>query len=288
MKLAAFLILILWTASVANGQNPDSSARLIFLPRGLLFSPLRANIQEPRIGVFKFLDAEKMNVAIGNTIDVVSVKFPDFEVAAGLDFFGYAFVTGVQGLRLQIDAVDGFFGGNASFSKTIDNRILQGRLRILHHSAHFVDGHYLSATNSWIDNQRPIPYTRDFGEFIGAYIFPAHEDILARTYGGISFATLVRPVAIQRFAYLAGIEIYETSHRFLEQPANLFIAYNISLTGAPAFAATHQAQLGVKLGAWDRKGPSLYLAYYAGSHMFGEYFGKRITTIGAGFTMDFF
>jgi hypothetical protein len=272
----------------AQPQQEEPSFR--FLPPGLNFAPLKANIQEPRIGVFKFLDASAMKVDIGNSIDIFEYKIlsPDLRFTVGIDFMAYAYTVGTQGLRLQIDAIDGFFGGNMSCTKLLDRDQLHARLRILHHSAHFVDGHFITVSNSWANNRPPIPFTQDFGELVIAHsIFPSYGTL--RYYGGISYATLVRPTSIQRFSYLAGVETGKLlSSSLFNRPAYIYAAYNATLTGTPEYAASHQLQIGIKFGELYEKGPSLYLAYYTGRQMFGEYFDELVTTIGAGFTVDFF
>ncbi len=290
-KVNIFITAVLLVCSIGRSQSTiDSSSQFVFLPKGLHFAPLRANIQEPRIGVFKYLNAGQMKVDIGNTIDVFGLWFPHSRFTAGIDFFAYAFVTGSQGLRLQIDAIDGFFGGNLTFSHNLGNDTttrLYARLRILHHSAHLVDGHYLQSIKSWADNREPIPYTRDFGELTLAHTLPTVLGNI-RYYGGISYATLVRPADIERISYLAGTEIYNDIGTVFKQPVNLYIAYSMSLVGTPVYAVSYQLQAGIKFGEQFDKGPSIYLAYYTGRHMFAEYFDQRITTIGAGFTVDFF
>ena len=270
-------------------SQTDSASRFVLIPPGLHVAPLRGNLEEPRIGVFKFLDAAQMKVDIGNSIDVFGYDIPASGVrfTAGIDFMAYAFTTGAQGLRLQIDAIDGFFGGNISFSKSLSDETLQVRLRVLHHSAHFVDGHYDAAAHSWIDNRDPLPFTRDFGEIVFAYLLQS-ERTTFRAYGGFGYATLIRPAGFRRFTYLAGGEIARNVGQLLGQDVNLYCVYNISLAGMPAYAASHQIQVGTKLGTFYGKGPSFYLAYYTGSHMFAEYAGDRLATIGAGFTVDFF
>jgi len=284
MKIAIIIVCIL-------SMTYRSSAQFDFLPSGLNVAPLRTNTQEPRVGVFKFLDQSDMKVDIGNSIDIFGYDLPasDTKITAGIDFMAYALTTGAQGLRLQIDAVDGFFGGNLSCSKLFDNQTLQIRLRILHHSAHFVDGHYLISTQQWIDNKEPIPFTQDFGELVIAHI--VHPEFgLVRYYGGFSYATLVRPDVIQRESYLAGTEIV-ADHligKIAGQSTNLYLSYTVTLIGTPVYQATHNIQLGVKCGSWFGKGPSIYVGYYAGRNMFGEYFNQNISTIGAGFTVDFF
>ena len=283
--LSIFLVLLI--AHGARSQT-DSSGGFIINPPGLNIAPLKANIEEPRIGVFKFLDAAEMKVDIGNSIDVFGYSDPETEVriTAGIDFMAYAFTTGAQGLRLQIDALDGFFGGNLSFSKAVGSQILQLRLRLLHHSAHFVDGHYDETTGTWIDNREPVPYTKDFGELVGAYLVEK-ENLTLRPYAGFGYATLIRPAEYDRFSYLAGIEIALGVATIASQKLNIYAAYNISVEGTPELIGSHQIQVGTKLGGVYGKGPSIYLAYYTGNHMFGEYFGERLTTTGLGFTVDF-
>jgi len=293
MKKCLWIILILLLCHQSSlSQSEDSSAsRFTFLPSGLHFAPLKANIEEPRIGVFKFLDAGLMKVNIGNTIDVFGVDFhrENVRFTAGIDFFAYAYVTGTQGLRLQIDAVDGFFGGNLTFSQKYDRQQIFVRLRILHHSAHLVDGHYNYTTQSWIDNRQPIPFTRDFGELALAYVINTSAGVL-RPYVGMSYATLVRPTIIERFSFLAGGEVYNDHiiGTLFNQPTNVFLAYNLRLRGTPAYGGLNQIQLGIKFGTWNQKGVTIYLGYLNGTHIFAEYYDQRLTTVGAGFTVDFF
>ena len=279
-----------------SGFGQDESSRFVLFPAGQTFAPLKAHVEEPRIGVFKSLDNSQMKVDIGNAVDVFGFEYNGIKLTAGIDFMAYAFVTGAQGLRLQIDALDGFFGGDLSVSAPLadssassNQNLLQARLRMLHHSAHLADGHYLSSTNSWIDNRQPIPFTTDFGELVIAHHLLSSFGTL-RYYAGISYATLVRPTDIQRFAYLGGIEIAfdKIFGPVLSQPTNLFCAYNVTLTGTPVYAASHQLQAGSKFGMWQNKGLVVYLAYYNGRQMFAEYFDENITTIGAGFTVDFY
>ncbi len=292
MKILPFLLLISTISTSTSAQVANQSlSQFIFLPEGLNFAPLRANIQEPRIGVFKFLDAGEMKVDIGNTIDVFGFHIPDngIKLSAGIDFFAYAFTIGAQGLRLQIDAIDGFFGGNLSFSKEAEESKIQARLRILHHSAHLVDGHYNLNTNTWIDNRKPIPFTKDFGELVLAHMVTQPFGNL-RYYGGVSYATLVRPADLKHLEYLAGVEVYFDNiiDSVFNNPTNIYLAYNLSVNGMPKYVGSNQIQFGFKFGKWYLKGPSIYIAYYTGNHMFGEYFDKRLQTVGLGFTVDFF
>jgi hypothetical protein len=268
-----------------------ASAQFRFLPGGLHFAPLKANLQEARIGVFKFLDKGEMKVDVGNSIDLFGYGAPgELSVSAGIDFFAYAYTTGAQGLRLQIDAIDGFFGGNLTLScGGSDSARTSARLRLLHHSAHLVDGHYSLSQRAWLDGREPVAYTRDFGELVVART-DRSGPVLLRPYAGFSYATLARPALVRRFAYLAGVEASTPNvvGPLWSQPVHLFAAYQATVTGLEAYAATHQLQAGVKFGEWYGKGPTIYLGWYHGRHMFAEYFDRSLTTLGAGFTVDFF
>lgn len=289
-RMAIITLLLSSWALAQNEEWPDSAAPGFSLfPSGLQFAPLRADIQEARIGIFKFLNNSGMKVDVGNSIDLLRYSTSDRDVrfTVGIDFMAYAFTTGREGLRLQIDAIDGFFGGNISATKGRPGGDVQARLRILHHSAHLVDGAYSITSNGWVDNRQPIPFTQDFGELTLAH--RVHSEIgTIRYYGGISYATLVRPADVQRLAYMAGIEIAKPIGSLLIQPANLYAVYHVSLTGTPAYAASHQIQIGMKFGEWYEKGPTIFLAYYSGRNMFGEYYFEQLSTIGMGFTVEFF
>ncbi|MDI6766366.1 MAG: DUF1207 domain-containing protein [Bacteroidota bacterium] len=292
MKAYTKLILCLSiTLTLMNKLDGQQSAQIIFLPEGINFPPLRSNITEPRIGIFKFLDNSNMRIDIGNTINLIMLEIPGLQTrfTAGIDFFAYALSTGAEGLRLQIDAIDGFFGGNLSFSKQTERNKIQARLRILHHSAHLVDGHYNLNTNTWLDNREPIPFTKDFGELVLAHVVTKPFGNL-RYYGGISYATLVRPAVLKRFEYLGGVEIYFDNiiESVFNNPTNIYLAYNLLINGMPKYIGSNQIQVGLKFGKWYSKGPCIYFAYYSGNHMFGEYYDKRLQTVGLGFTVDFF
>jgi len=286
------LAVILLLGPPARAQAPDDpDVRVTLFPAGLQFTPLKASSQESRTGIMKFLNASELFLDVGSAADLFTVSAPraGLSVAMGVDFFGKGFVTGNQGLRLQVDALDGFLGGHLSFMKALADSRLIGRLRILHQSAHLVDGHYDVAEGAWIDHRGPIPFTRDFGEFTLGHLL-LHPSGSLRYYGGVAYAVFVRPADLGRLSYLGGAEITLESllGPIMEQPSQLYLAYHVSLTGTPVYAATNQIQLGVKLGRWSGRGTDFYLAFYDGRQPFGEYFDQRITGFGAGCMVDFF
>src|SRR5207244_4640625 len=184
-------------------------------------------------------------------------------------------------------ALDGFLGGDLSFSKSLSDSRLLGRLRILHQSAHLVDGNYNVSQGSWIDNRGPITFTSDFGEFTVGHLLPYPSGGL-RYYAGVAYAVLVRPDDLGRVSYLGGAEVTLESllGRFMDQPSQLYCAYHISLTGTPVYAASNQIQLGIKLGEWSGRGTDFYLAFYEGRQLFGEFFDQRLRAVGAGCVVD--
>ncbi len=282
------LILFLFSNLIIYPQGPNF--QFSFLPPSLHFMPLKANFQEARIGILYFPDNANLKIDIGNNIDLLgfSWKQEQIKLTFGIEFMAYALSTSFHGSRLQIDALDGFFGGNASLSKVIDNNALQMRFRIIHNSAHFVDGHYDVVKKEWMNNTEPIPFTRDFGEFTIANKLTG-TNYLLRYYGSIAYSTLVRPSTIEKYSFAAGFEL--SSNKILgkvfSKETNLFCAYHLNIHGIPNYVADNHLILGIKFGDWDCKGVVFYLSYFTGNNYFGEYYYQKIKKIGIGFFIDF-
>ncbi|NLT52326.1 MAG: hypothetical protein GXX85_15585 [Ignavibacteria bacterium] len=209
-------------------------------------------------------------------------------MTAGIDFMAYAFSTSYAGNRLQIDALDGFFGGNISYSQKTGNGKILGRFRVVHNSAHFVDGHFNVAENKWIDDKTPIPFTRDMGELTLANQINYVSAIL-KYYGSISYSTLVRPADLKKYSGNCGVEIAFTDilGKFLNKSTQFYFAYHFSLVGIPEYMGSSHSMLGIKAGEWEGKGISLYLSYFNGNNVFSEYYKDRIEKFGIGFFVDF-
>jgi hypothetical protein len=262
-----------------------------FLPSGLHFQSLKANSQEAKIGVLYFPSNANLKIDLGNSIDIVSFYFPNdqLHLTFGIDFFAYALSTSFSGNRLQIDALDGLFGGNSVLSKKYGKDRLVIRFRILHNSAHLVDGHFNQNTDHWINDQGPIPFTKDFGELLSAYEVN-YDFILFRYYGGLSYATLIRPATLKRWNFLSGIETVLLSliGKVFNNPANIFASYNFLLNGENRYSGNSDFMLGIKFGGWHEKGIIFYTEYYSGQRRFNEYFREKIKEFGLGFYVDFF
>ena len=263
-----------------------------FLPDGLNFLPLRANNYEAKIGLLYYPENANLKVDIGNTMDLLSFQFPvsKSKLNFGIEFMAYASVIGYEQLRLQIDAIDGFFGGNATFTKPINENLLSLRFRIIHNSAHLVDGNYWihPYPRGWSKPGGPIAFTRDFGELIVANTVEIKNYSL-RYYGGASFSARIRPSSLKRFSALAGFEMHNDRliKKLFDKPVNIFLAHHIIYAGQPEYSFTNQSQLGIKFGRWESKGILFYFSFYTGNNMFSEYYDENITKVGLGFAVDF-
>ena len=285
-----FLILILFFCTAKNFSQEIASYRFEFLPSGLNFMPLKANHREARIGVLYHTATTNLKVDIGNNIDLFALNFPvaESKLTAAIEFMAYALSTSYNGNRLQIDAVDGFFGGNISYTEMLGEDKFIARLRIIHNSAHFVDGHYDLSAHKWIDDREPIPYTEDFGELTLGQVLN-YSSVSFKYFGGFSYSTLVRPSDLKRYNFHIGFELAfpDLLGKIVNQDCGIFVANYISTHGTAKYILNQQTMLGVKLGNWESKGIILYASYYSGGDIFGSYYNQRISKFGIGFSVDF-
>ncbi|MBX2989808.1 MAG: hypothetical protein KF749_01425 [Bacteroidetes bacterium] len=288
----SILLLLQLVIGAGSSQAGDNTSQFTFLPGRLLTAPLRASLQEPRVGLCKDIRTSRLKVDIGASVDMLEFRTSTDStdiIRLGIDFFTYALSTNSEGLRLQIDAVDGFFGGHVTYISTHETSSrFTLRLRLLHLSAHFLDGHFNNSTQTWKDGRAPIPFTRDFGELLGMYDFRGSW-VSGRIYAGISYATLIRPTEIKRIEGHGGMEFYtpEAAGSVLGRPFNLYLAYNMTLRGIPSYVATHHSEMGIKLGEWSSTGLRIFLSYYNGLDVFSQYYDLRREDWGVGVAFDF-
>ena len=282
-----FFITIIFISSVSLSQ---SKTYVELFPTGLHFSPLKANFQESRIGIFYYPEDASLKVDIGNNIDLIAIHFPqnNSKLTFGIEFMAYALSSSFEGKRLQIDAIDGFFGGNAVFSKMMSENQLIARFRFIHNSAHLVDGSYIKTEGKWKNDVLPIPYTKDFGELTLAKKFYLEHSVLKINIG-FAYASHVRPSELKKFSANVGFEFSKKNilGRIFDKESNLFIADFISFEGTPKYVGSNNLVGGIKFGEWESKGVVFYISYYTGRNMFSEYFYERVSKFGIGFFIDF-
>ena len=285
-------IIFLWSFVFQNGYSQNKNFNFELFPKGLNFLPLKAGIDEPHMGLLYYTATTNMKVDIGNSIDVLGFNFPESKsrITVGADFMAYAYVTSYLAYRLQIDAVDGFFGGNIVYSKDLNNGRFVTRFRYLHSSAHLVDGHWDNATEGWINNQFPEAYGNNYGELL-----LAREEYLGtsflRYYGGLSMSTGKKTGDrnLKRFLYKGGFE-YSLPNIFgkvFDKDENIFAAVNFDVRGIPEYIVNQNYLLGIKFGGWQEKGLVIYASYYNGGDVFNQYFNYRVSRFGIGFMFDF-
>jgi len=267
------ILLLLFNNAFSQEEGID------FLPVGLNFLPLKGNMYEPRLGVVYFPDDRSLKVDIGNSIDIILLNdlIKDCKVSVGIDFMAYGLASSYQGKRLQIDALDGFFGGNATFAFKLNNyEDFKIRFRIIHNSAHLVDGSYNLSDNSWKNDYLPVPYARDFIEPTFAYEKKFSSNAY-RVYLSPSYSLLIRPEELKRWSFNTGGELYfgDLTGKVFGKQTNLFFAYHFSLIGSPVYSGNNHILAGLKMGDYFGKGVNFFLSYYTGTHYFSEYYVKK-------------
>lgn len=278
MKKIILLLLIF----CVNTYSQNNS--LEFFPDGLNFIPLKGNNYEAKIGLVFIPENNNMKIDIGNTVDLLSLRFSDSErLTTGIEFFAYALSRSYKGKRLQITAVDGFFGGNISYSKKMNENLFSMRYRIIHNSAHLVDGNWDRQESSWIDNYEPVPYAKDFMELASAYNFKTGFAEI-KNYAGVSYAFLIRPEDFKRLSFYTGIEM-----RFpvFNETNELFFVHNLFLDGINSYKGNNNSMLGIKFGSWEKKGVLLFISYYKGYDVFHSFYKQVVERFSIGFTVDF-
>ena len=290
MKLKHIVFYVIFYVSTLSGQNGDFEVKLF--PSGNHFLPFRGNVKESKLGILYYPDNGGLKVDIGNSIDLLEIKYPsnNSRLTFGIEFMAYAYSTNYEEQRLQIDAVDGFFGGNATFSKRDNDSKWFLRFRFIHNSAHLVDGNWWKSPypRDWGKPGGPIPFTRDFAE-----VYLTNEvtylNINWRYYSGIEYAIHLRPKDQKKLILNTGIEIHNINllGELWGAKTNIYGSYHFTLNGLNKYSGNNNIQAGIKFGDWSGKGVSFYFSYYNGFDHFSQYYNERISKPGFGFSVDF-
>jgi hypothetical protein len=200
-----------------------------FFPSGLNFTPLKGNLNEARMGLIYIPENNNMKIDIGHNIDLFTYNISSLEkISAGVEFFAFALSKSYSDFRLQIDAVDGLFSGNVSYSNQLNDSRISARFRVIHNSAHLVDGHWDYRGDKWIDDYRPVPYAKDIAELSLAYDYKILSSSV-KNYTSFEYAFLIRPSDLKRFNMNSGIEA--ALHFIGGDDFTPYTAYNFLLSG---------------------------------------------------------
>jgi hypothetical protein len=251
----------------------------------LLFAPLIAHHLEPRVGMSRLVEEERLRLDIGNSIDILRWNdvLDGATVAAGADFFTWTSLRQEKDFHFPVDAVDYLFGMYASYRRVIGDRTaVAARLRLSHISAHLVDGSYVKEEQRWRDGQLPRVYSREFVDLVVAV---EYRDWL-RVYGGGKYIYHIDPPELGQWSPQAGLEA--SWLRAFDVPTlHGYAAVDARMLDVDGWDAALNLQLGVKFGAWRGTGVDLFIAYYHGMSQHGEYYDRMWSYWGPGFNIAF-
>lgn len=256
--------------------NIIAQHKSVVFPSNLLIQPFVANSLKPKLG-FEFKNSKnELSLNVGNSIDILHYKLDEqSSLAFGADLFTYTLLRSQSNFHFPVDAVDYLFGLNFGYS----NNNYGARLRISHISAHFVDGHYNKKLNDWLDGREPKVYSREFIELIPFYSF---DDF--RAYAGFTYIFSIDPRNIGKDQYQIGIEYL--ADKLISKYLTPYLAYDIRLINIYGYSANNSIEAGIKYGYSTGKGFSLFLRYFSGHNIHGEYFDVRERFTSIGFNLD--
>ncbi len=223
------------------------------------------------MGLMKYFDRNSLKVDIGNSVDLIEFNLSGVDFTIGADFFAYTLVNNHGFLVLRVEAIDGFFGGNVSASKDK----FSARFRILHRSAHLVDEYGELG-------RKPFPFTREFSDFIFSFAGKNH-----RVYSGASYVFRTKPTDVERFYLQSGFEFFKVlspNFTLLKTQLLFIVAFDLKFFGrVDALNFTS----GFKFGRWNSQGVFLYVVYYSGFDIYGQYFNLKRNFGGFGCLFEF-
>ncbi|MFC2133337.1 DUF1207 domain-containing protein [Bacteroidota bacterium] len=271
-----FLPLIFFCFGISSRAQTSTE----LFPDDLIIQSFAANILEPKLGFLFNFGGEDLRLDIGNSIDVVRFSFTqEHTLSIGADLFTYTLLRGEENFHFPVDAVDYLFGINFGYLNTSGSNEWGTRLRISHISAHFVDGHYSPSDNSWRDGRNPQVYSREFIELMPYYKFNN-----LRLYAGLTYIFHVDPENLGKDNFQVGFDYFLKDK--ISTSITPFAGYDLKVVNLDKRYANHSISAGVKFGKPNGKGLSIYLHYYSGKSIHGEYFDLNKTYTSLGFNID--
>lgn len=264
------LVIILLSSSIFAQDNVE------LFPGKLLVQPFAANTLKPKLGFDFKTNKNELSLNIGNSLDIFHYKLNECsQLSFGADLFTYTLLRSQSNFHFPVDAVDYLFGVNFGYT----HKNYGARLRISHISAHFVDGHYDKNTNQWLDNRPPKVYSREFFELIPFYRFNNF-----RVYAGMTYIFSIDPKDIGTDQYQIGFEYFAKG--LLTESLTPYLAYDLRLINLYSYTGNNSIEAGLKYGYAKGKGVSIYLKYFSGYNIHGEYFDVKESFAAFGFNFD--
>jgi len=273
-KNIVFFVLLFTTISFAQND-------IELFPDNLTIQPFTANTLEPKVGFIFQVGKNELRLDIGNSIDILRYKKCEDETFSfGADLFTYTLLRGEKNFHFPVDAVDYLFGINAAYKKVLNDETEYGaRLRVSHISAHFADGHYDGINKQWRDGRNPQVYSREFIE-----LMPFYKINSLRAYAGFTYLFHVSPTSIKKDNYQVGFDYFFLD--IISKNLTPFVGYDYKIIHLDKYTVNHSASAGVKFGKLEGKGLSIYLNYFSGKNIHGEYFDFNKEYIALGINLD--
>lgn len=269
-----------------------SQERGEFFPSNLNIQPFTAYYLEPKLGfLFNITQTElsdnqnTLRLEIGNSIDVYKYLLGNNEILSfGADLFTYSRLRSEDKFKFPVETIDYLFGINIGYKKLTGDNAYGVRIRFSHISAHLVDGLYRSGNfndqnyDDWTGGF-PFVYSKEFIE-----VMPFYSINNFRLYTGYTYNYNIKPADLGKNTFQLGFDYYYD--HFSSIKFYPFAAYDIRITELIDYEVNHSVSAGIKFGKINQKGISVYLHYYEGNSIHGEFWNKAISYTSLGFNLD--
>jgi len=274
MQKLSFLFLFLILNPLLKSQSETE-----WFPSSLNIQPFTANFLEPRVGISYLFGQRNLRLDVGHSSDVVWIKTDNSNFSVGADFFTFTRIREAEEFHFPVEAIDYFFGMNAGYKVWNGKNEYGIRFRASHISAHLADGRFIKGPNTWINNQFPRVYSREFIE-----LFPYYRFNTLRVYLGLTIIVHVKPQWVGNGIYQAGFDYFLTD--LINNSITPFISYDFKINHVQKFAGNNIISAGVKFGHHTSEGISVMLSYYSGKSIHGEFFEYNEDYFSAGINIE--
>lgn len=258
------------------------SSQSIFPQNKLLFTPLSANVFEPRVAAMYQFEDKKLRLDIGTSVDLLELyNDDDNEFMFGADFFTFTRLRSEGKMKFPVETSDYFFGINFSNKFKYKGLDMSSRLRVAHVSSHLVDG----LSNDGLFEKLPFVYSREFVDLVLATNISGF-----RPYAGVNFVFSTIPKYVNKIIPQFGIEFpLKTLKTETRTFLDIKLSYDFKLTGYELkYQPVHSVQLSFFLPTYKNMGISLNLNGYTGPSMHGMFYKEKDRYISAGFQIIFY
>ena len=239
---------------------------------GHLFSPLTANILEPRIGCVFQLTEKKLRLDIGTTVDLFEFDSgEESKTRIGTDFFTLSRLRSEGNMKFPVETADYFFGVNGTTKGKLNGLNYSARLRLAHISSHIVDG----LAHDTILNRKPFVYSREFAEITGAINFDEF-----RCYSGLTYVFSRQPKITNPVIPQIGFDFNYKINQYIK----VLAGYDFKLSGFDdVYFGTHSAQAGIEFVTSNEIGILISGYYFNGKSIHGMFYTENDSYYGVGF-----